>query len=414
VPGLLREKCIQMVKGLPKALRKNLVPVPDFVDRALVELSPQDHSLYTVLAARLQALTVVRIAATDFQPEKLDDYYRMNFRIVDADGQLVRQGRDLGRLVESSREQTRDSLRVDESEGPTAKGLTQWPGGELPTIWRSRQAGVDIESYPALVDRGDSVDVELLDYPQQAQLSHRQGLLRLYRLQCVQPVRYLRKQLLRGNVASLALAGAGMSRESLLEDLIDATFARVLLPGLDLPRAQSEFDSVLHAGRGNLVTCGNEFEMLMLNTLPELGDIRQRLAALDGKQYAHLRADIEGQLAGLFFPGFMTAAPHDWLTHYPRYSKAIVQRLQRFSGQQQKDIGHTQMLEELSQPLREYLIQSADSLRINPELMRYRWLLEELRVSFFAQALGTSVPVSAKRIQEQWGLVEQWKIQNPV
>jgi ATP-dependent helicase HrpA len=413
VPGLLRDKCIALLKGLPKALRKNLVPVPDYVDRALAELAPVDSSLSVALANRLQQLAGVRIAASDWQPEKLDDYYRMNFRIVDADGKLIRQGRDLNSLVESSRDETRDSLRGDVTEGPVATGLTRWSLGDLPLVWRSRQAGVDIQSYPALVDRGDSVDVELLDYPRQAQLSHHQGLLRLYRLQCAQQVRYLRKHLLRDNAASFALVAAGIARETLLEDLIDASFSQALLNEKDLPRTQSEFDAVLQNGRGALVTAGNDYELLMRNTLSALGEVRQRLTALDGKHLDYVRADIERQLAGLFFDGFMTATPPSWLHHYTRYSKAIVQRLQRLSGQLQKDSDHTDTLAALSLPLQEYLNLDADGLRINPELMRYRWLLEELRVSFFAQALGTSVPVSAKRVREQWNQVEQWKVQNP-
>jgi ATP-dependent helicase HrpA len=414
VPGLLREKCIQMLKALPKALRKSLVPVPDYVDRALAQLSPDDSPLAAALARRLKEMTGVSIASEDWQPDKLDDYYRINFRVVDASGQLIRQGRDLSELIDNSRQQTRDSLRTDVSEGPTATGLTSWTCGDLPKVWRSRQAGVDIQSYPALVDRGDGVDIELLDYPLQAQLSHRRGLLRLYRLQCAQPVRYLRKQLLRGNDASLALASVGLSREGLLDDLIDATFSQAILAGGDLARTQSEFDAALQAGRGDLVSCGNEYEKLMLNTLPVLGDVRHRLLALGASNHDYVRIDIERQIMGLFSGPFMRVTPHQWLSHYPRYSKAMLLRLERLGGQSQKDQQHTETLTGFSDLLQDYLDQHEDGLLINAELLRYRWLIEELRVSFFAQSLGTSVPVSVKRLQEQWQRVEQWKLQNPV
>ncbi len=414
VPGLLREKCIQMLKVLPKALRKKLVPVPDYVDRALAQLSPDDRPLAAALAQRLKDMTGISIVPEDWQLDKLDDYYRMNFRVVDAGGQLIRQGRNLSELIENSRQQTRDSLRTDVSEGPTATGLTRWTCGDLPKIWRSRQAGVDIQSYPALVDRGDSVDIELLDYPQQAQLSHQRGLLRLYRLQCTQPVRYLRKQLLRGNEASLALASAGLSREGLLDDLIDATFSQAILAGKELARSQPEFEAALQAGRGDLVTCGNDYEKLMLNTLPVLGDVRHRLATLEGRNCEYVRSDIERQIRGLFSGSFMSVTPHQWLSHYPRYSKAMLLRLERLGGQLQKDKQHTDTLTGLGDLLRDYLDPHEDGLLINPELLRYRWLIEELRVSFFAQSLGTSVPVSVKRLQEQWQRVEQWKLQNPV
>jgi ATP-dependent helicase HrpA len=414
VPGLLREKCIQLVKALPKALRKRLVPVPDFVDRALSDMEPTDRPLIEELSARLQKLSSQRISAQDWQLDKLDDYYRMNFRIVDADGKLLRQGRSLEDLVADSREQTRDSLQGDAADGPAAAGLTGWGLEDLPTVWRTRQAGIDIESYPALVDRADSVDVVLFDYPREAELAHRRGLIRLYRLRCTQQTRFLRKQLLRGNAANLAVAGAGMERDALLDDLIDACFARALLDGSALPRTDKDFEAALQRGRGELVNCGNELERTLLNTLAPLTELRQLLARLDDPQADYVRRDIEQQLSHLLAPGFQYDAPWQWLLSYPRYLKALVLRLQRLGGQYPKDRVHTESFAAFYQRLADYLNQYPDGLRINPELLQYRWMLEELRVSFFAQSLGTSIPVSAKRVESQWREVLDWDINNPV
>ena len=414
VPGLLREKCIQLVRALPKGLRKQLVPVPDFVDRALVEMEPEDRPLVETLSARLAQLSGQRIAVQDWRLDKLDDYYRMNFRIVDAGGKLLRQGRILQELVEDSRQQTRESLQGDDGDSPATTGLTGWTQGDLPEIWRTRQAGVDIESYPALVDQGITVDVVLFDYARQAALAHRRGLTRLYRLQCAQQVRFLRKQLLRGNDANLMLAGAGMERAPLLEDLIDACFARALLSETALPRTGDEFERALQLGRGELVNCGNELERLLLNSLSPLTELRQRLLQASDRLAGCAREDIKQQLGHLFSADFLYATAWQWLGNYPRYLKAVVIRLQRLSGQYQKDRQHTETIAGLFQPLQEYLCGSADGLLINPELLHYRWMLEELRVSFFAQSLGTSIPVSAKRVQQQWLRVIDWDMQNPV
>jgi len=414
VPGLLREKCIALVKGLPKSLRKNLVPVPDVVDRALADMTVVDRPLTDVLAERLYKVAGVRLESGDWQPDKLEDYYRMNFRIVDADGKLLRQGRDLSLLVEDSRQQTRASLRGEDAGGPAVTGLTGWTLESLPESWRTRQAGVDIESYPALVDREDRVDVELFDYRREAELAHRRGLVRLLRLQCAEQVRYLRKQLLRGNSASLALAAAGFDRETVIEDLVDASFALAFLEEGDLPRSRADWDAVLERGRSELVSCGNALEKTLLQALEPVAEIRQRLAGLDGAEWQYLRDDVEGQLAGLLEPGFLYRTPHRWLEHYPRYLKAVLERLRRASGQAPKDRQHTASLAELQQPLAERLAAKPGSLQLNPELQQYRWMLEELRVSFFAQALGTSQPVSLKRLQAQWQLAVQWDLENPV
>jgi len=414
VPGLLREKCIALVKALPKSLRKSLVPVPDVVDRALADMPVVDRPLLDVLAERLNAVAAVRLSADDWQVDAIDDYYRMNFRIVDARGEFLRQGRDLQALVEASKHETRDSLRGEPADSPAKSGLTGWTFEDLPQHWRTRQAGVQIESYPALVDRGESVDIELFDYPREAELSHRRGLVRLYRLQSADQARYLRKQLLRGNEASLLLAAAGMEKDALVDDLVDASFNRALLGEGVLPRDKQSFQQALERGRGELVGCGNEYETLLLTTLALLGEVRRRLAEPEGDARDYARADIEAQLAGLFAENFLFLTPWQWLSHYPRYIKALQTRLQRLSAHPHKDLKHTESLQELQAPLRDYLNQNPQGLRINPELRQYRWLLEELRVSFFAQSLGTSLPVSVKRLQEQWDRVGRWDKENPV
>lgn len=405
VPGLLREKCIALVKGLPKALRKQLVPVPDFVDRALVDMTPSDTPLPEELASRLRALTGVRIEAADWPLP--DDYYRMNFRIVDADGTLLREGRDLGSLIEASRAETRESLAAVEDVAVFPSGLTRWELGDLPRRWRTRQAGIDIESYPALQDCGDSVAVTLFDYPAQAELAHRGGLTRLYRLQCAQQVRYLRKNILRGNDTNLLLAGSGLERETLLDDLINAVFARAFLADRDPPRSESEFAAALQAGRGELVTIANEYEKVLLNCLGPLAAVRSRLAALEEPHWEYARRDMEAQLDGLLAPGFLYRTPWQRISQYPRYMKAVATRLDRLAANPAKDREHTETLAGLAEPLLPFLEARTDALETRPPLAEYRWMLEELRVSFFAQALGTAQPVSVKRLREQWAEVQR-------
>jgi ATP-dependent RNA helicase HrpA len=413
VPGLLREKCIQLVKSLPKDKRRHLVPAPDFVDKALAELRADNVDLLDVLAHRLARLGGIRLSADDWALDKLDDYYRMNIRVVDADGRLLAQGRELGELVARFRSDTRQSISSDAGNSPARTGIIRWDFGDLPREWRFSQAGVDIVSYPALVDKGEAVAIELCDYPGEARLRHRLGVVRLLRLHSAQQVKYLRKQLLRGNEFNLLLAGAALERGALVEDLVDASYLQAMKVEVALPYHSSEFKAMLEAGKGEVVGLANELETILLNTLKTLVDIHRLLAGMAAGRWPDTRADIEAQLHGLISGSFQRDTPAAWLAQYPRYMKALRLRIERLSGQYAKDQKHTTLLQSLAAPLSEAQRQRPGLLLLCADAMQYRWMLEELRVSLFAQNLGTRQAVSAKRLQEQWQAVLQWLGRNP-
>jgi ATP-dependent helicase HrpA len=408
VPGMLREKCIALVKGLPKDKRKKLVPVPNYVDQALAELTPDNSDLLLALSRILSRLGGVKLDAADWAPEKLDDYYRMNVRVVDADGRLLQQSRDLAGLIAQFRSDTRQSVSAGRESSPAKEGLTRWDFGEVPREWRFRQAGVEIVSYPALVDRGETVAIELCDYQGTAHLKHRLGVLKLLRLRSAQAVKYLRKQMLRGNEFNLVLAGAGLDRSTLVEDLIDASLVEAM--GLDgeLPRGEAAFAAMLETGRGEVVRCANELESVLLNSLKPLAEARGLIAGFGSGKWRDTAEDIKSQLRELLAPAFLRDTPGSWLAQYPRYMKALLNRVERLSGQYAKDQKYTAQLEALSAPLRNAAAEREGLLQVSPAALQYRWMLEEFRVSLFAQHLGTRQAVSEKRLRQQWGEVAQW------
>ena len=413
VPGLLREKCIQLVKGLPKEKRKHLVPVPDYVDRALAQLQADNVDLLDALARCLAKQGGIALTREDWAPGKLDNYYRMNVRVVDADGRLLEQGRDLVDLVKRFRSDTRQSISSSKQQTPAREGLTRWDFEDLPREWRFRQAGVDIVSYPALVDKGETVAIQLCDYPGEAQLRHRLGVVRLLRLAGAQQVKYLRKQMLRGNEFNLVLAGAGMERAALVDDLTDAAYVQAMRLGDDLPFDQASFRTMFEKGKGELVNRANELEGMLLNFLRVLVEVRHALAALEQGKWLDTRKDTEGQLVHLLPAGFLRDTPAQWSAQYPRYAKALRTRLERLAGQYAKDQKYTAMLQELAEPLWNAAHDRPGLLLLCPAAAQYRWMLEELRVSLFAQNLGTRQAVSEKRLQEQWRTVRDWLDQNP-
>ena len=414
VPGLVREKCIALVKGLPKEKRKHLVPVPDFVDRALATMSPCDSDLLVELAAALGKLGAITLTREDLSTNTLDEYYRMNIRVVDERGRLLAQGRDLASLIERFREDTRATVSSGDAQSPAREGLVRWDFDVLPERWQFRQAGIDILSWPALVDKGDSVDIALCDYVDQAQLMHRLGVLRLARLSSLQQVKYLRKQLLRGNESQLILVAVDKQRDLMVDDLIDAAFVEALALEECLPRAREPFEESLRSAQPALVERAQALEKRLLSALQTLGEVRRKMLLWDAQSYSDTRADIEQQLLRLMPPAFMRDTPGEWLAQFPRYMNALQHRVERLSGQYPKDQQNLALLVEVQKPLFTLLNERHDALLISAEAATYRWMLEEFRVSLFAQNLRTVRPVSAKRLQEQWQKVEQWQQNNPV
>jgi ATP-dependent helicase HrpA len=414
VPGMLREKCIALIKGLPKGQRKQLVPVPDVVDAALAQLSANNESLTAQLSAVLRRQQGVVIESADWSAQSLDDYYRMNIRVVDADGKLLQQGRDLQALVARYRDHCAQAGGDKSDDDLSRSGIQRWDFDVLPEESRAVQAGVEIVSYPALVTSGEQVAIELFDYPEQAAWAHRAGVIRLCRLASRDQEKYLRKQLLRGNAFSLMLAGAGLERAPLVDDMVNAAYAQALeLPLLGGPRTRTEFEAVLAHGRNQVVSRANELEAILHNTLEKLSAVRAWLAGGKAGGQGDTARDIEQQLAGLFAPGFMAETPVVWLQQYPRYLKALAHRCERYSGQFEKDQRHTAELVALMEPLDAAATQRDLLLQRCAGAQQYRWLLEEYRVSLFAQQLGTKQAVSGKRLRVLWREVEDWLQRNP-
>lgn len=419
VPGMLREKCIALVKGLPKEKRKHLVPVPDYVDTALASMavadsSQSDSDLFQALAQQLASHGRVKVSRGDFAPVPLDDYYKMNVRIVDAQNKLIEQGRDFGALAAQFQDETKRSISAADKDSPARAGLLQWDFDALPKEWRFRQAGVDIVAYPSLVDHGQSVAIELNDYPAQATRQHRLGALKLLRLSNAQSVKYLRKQLLRGNDYSLKLARAQLDRETLIEDLIDAAFVEAMQLDALLPYDREAFDASQAAGRSALVSLGAELESMLGLVLEVLGEIRKHISDLPAQYAQDTGADVQSQLNNLLAPAFLRDTALETLQQYPRYFKGIRQRLERLSGQYPKDQKYTELLATLGEPLDALLLEQPGVLVRCPPALAYRWMLEEFRISLFAQNLGTKQAVSEKRLKQKWEEVKAWLVETPL
>ncbi|MET0379396.1 MAG: DUF3418 domain-containing protein, partial [Spongiibacteraceae bacterium] len=404
VPGLLRDKCISLLKALPKQFRKQLVPVPETADRLLPLLRVGDIALLEAMTVGLKQLNVA-IPSEAWQPQELETFYRANFQVLDADGQLLGQGRDLAELKARLHAPMTASLQAETQQEFQRTEIAGWDFGVLPTSHRFEQAGVTITAYPALVDRGDSVALQLLESAESAVRESEQGVIRLLQLQTVTTVKWLRKELLRGNLLNLQLVGIDQRREDWIEEILAATYRQIFVADQELPRTEAEFRERQRAGEGEIVPLAQRYAALLQTIAEHYAQIRALRRKGSDLAWLPVLEDIDRQLAALFQPGFIAATPWNWLQQYPRYLQAIVQRLEKLRGHFQRDRELTRDLAPLQQQLSDLLKKISEPPAAT--LQRYRWLLEEYRVSLFAQTLGTREPVSAKRLRELWEQVRK-------
>ncbi|WP_062065151.1 ATP-dependent RNA helicase HrpA [Cellvibrio sp. OA-2007] len=403
VPGMLREKCIGLIKSLPKNLRKHFVPVPDVVDKILATLAPDNKPLTEALGLQLKRLTGIDVPKEAWLETNVDDYYRFNIHVVDDKGKIIASGRDLTPLREKYRERVQQNIQ-SAATNIEREGITAWDFAELPQAIQLPRGGISIRAYPALVDKQTSVALQVLDNPMQALDATQRGLARLVSLSLAQTVKYLQKELLKGQEVALTLAGIG-NREQVANDLIMAAIKQLALPEQhNLPRTQAVFDERVNLIKDKLIAYAQELANHLVTSLKLLVDIKKQLKQQKNMlMLAFTISDINQQLTQLFYPGLVYKTPAQWLQQYPKYMRGIQQRLEKAALNPQKDKLQLAEVAPHWQRLVDYLEKEGDyRLAQNNALLDYRWWIEELRISLFAQTLKTQVPVSDKRMDKQW------------
>lgn len=406
VPGMLRDKCIGLVKSLPKTLRKHFVPVPDVVDKALAVMTPDNQPLTEALALQLKRQTGVEVPADAWQQENIDSFYRFNLKIIDDRGKCIASGRNLAELRERYRAQVQQNIQsaATDIERDNIQG---WDFEQFNFVVQLNRGGIQIRAYPALVDKGKHVALQVLDNPYQAQYLSRRGIARLLFFEAQTKVKYLQKELLKGQELALSVAGIG-SRDQVVDDLILAAWrALCLSDGQELPQSRADFDRLLQQGNAKLIEMAQLLAGDLGTSLKLLVEVRKLIKQhRNALALAFSLSDIQAQLQQLFYAGLVYRTPPGWLAQYPRYLRAIQLRLEKALLNPQKDRQLIAEVEPHWQRCADYLEKEGDyQLEINPALSVYRWWLEELRVSLFAQTLGTQVPVSGKRLDKQWQAV---------
>jgi ATP-dependent helicase HrpA len=388
VPGLLADKAAELIRGLPKALRRNFVPAPDFA-RAFVEAeAPRDRPLADALAAFLQRATGVDIDAAEFAAVALAPHFLMRFRLHDDSGRTLAAGRDLAALRAQWEGRAREAFSRKTDVELTREDVTAWDFEEIPREVRS--AG-GLLAFPALVDLGETVALRVFERRDEAAEAHLAGVLRLLRNALAGDLKQARRRLPIGNPLALKYAPLG-GVDALREDLVEGGFAD-LVARLDLDaRTAGAFEALRTQAARELFAAAMERLKLAEPIIEAQAELKPWL---EPPMMGFARAsydDLREQFDALLAPGFLRELPPSRLAHFPRYLKAMRLRAERLRQDPAKD--QQRMLQVLPY-WRDYLKHRAAGAEGLDEL---RWLIEEWRVSLFAQELKTAEPVSAKRL----------------
>ncbi len=399
IPGLLREKCLALIRSLPKAVRRNFVPAPEYADKVVQQLVYDGRALTEVLAERLFRLTGSKVSADDFNPDNLDKHLNMNIRVLDAGGKIIGSGRDIESLREAHASDVDQSFKDRARHEVERANLTDWSFGELPRQVEIVHANVKTKGYPALVDKGQSVAIEVVDSDAAARRISEQGLLRLLMLQLVEQETYVRKHIPGFEQFAVLYATRG-KRDELLADVVLTAFRYTFIEGQPSVTSEALFRERLME-KSRLVTTVNDLAKLLKGVFRQANEIESDLEGRRSGPNAFACEDIRQQLDGLLRPGFLNEVSHRWLSQYPRFMRAITYRLDKLQGNLARDRQATEEIARLTDRLLQVKQDRAE------DVQHYRWMLEEYRVSLFAQSIGTSMPISAKRLDKQWALAEK-------
>ena len=397
IPGWLEERVTAVLRALPKQIRKSLVPVPEHAARAVKELN-RATDFHSAMAAWITRASGESISMEEVARLQLPEHLRFNLRVADLQGNKIAEGRDLMEVKRSVR--SRDSATTSPAQQAAAVKQRRWEFGELPIEITVERRGLRFTVYPTIRDRGDSVEVVEAKSPAEAEELLRGGVLRLAVLALPEQFKYARKRF--ADQRELVLLGQGLNTGRPLADaLAERAFVECFLSGdLQLPRSAAEFETLLNKRRAEFGTIVDRLATQIIDVLRESRAAREKLKALQNPAFKSVVDDADAQLSGLIPVGFPLDVPPLLWPHLPRYLKALTRRLDKVPGNVKRDTELVNRVLPFAKAFRELdRAHHAHSHRV--ELERLQWMIEEFRVSLFAQDLRTATPVSDKRLADQ-------------
>jgi ATP-dependent helicase HrpA len=398
VPGMVRDKVAWTMKALPKRVRTQLVPVPEHVTKFLECTKPGERRIAEEVLAYASRVAGERLDAGVWSKEDLPAHLAMNLRVVDDAKRELAMGRDLALLRKQLGEAA--SLTLAQSKpGLEREGITAWDFGDLPAEVTFRRGAQTLTGYPALVDEGASVAIRLFDTREKSAEAHRGGVKRLLAFELKEQVKSLERGPLGFNSLALRLQPV-MSAEKLREDLAGAVLDRAFIGEDEPPRTPKAFEEQKKRARTRLPAVTEA----VARHAGAIADAWQALsgAIAQGASLGRLAHEVKAQRDRLVYPGFLARTPWERLEHIPRYLKGAALRMTKFRGNPERDQRHAPVVAGLWAQYEARAEADRKAERHDARLEEFRWLIEELRISLFAQELKTPFPVSSKRLQRFW------------
>lgn len=406
VPGLLQEKIVALIKTLPKNHRRLFVPAPDTAKDVLKAIGFGEGDFLRKVAAVLSKIADEPISPSAFDESRLPPHLRMNVQVVDDDGKQLAVGRDLQKIRREVGADAAEAFSAVDDSVWNRDGLTDWAFGDIPAHVDIRSGGVTLRGYPTLLDKGETVSLRLADNAAHAARQLKSGLRRLFALQVK---RQLKQQVdyLPGigqlQMIAMTMPTGSQLRADLLDLVADRAFWGDKPPAI---RTQQDYNERLKFARNQITVAVQDVGAVVT---PIFNAYRGVAAAVDEprpESLGSVTSDLRLQLQHLVPAGFLLSTPWPWLKQIPRYFQGIHARLQKLSPQQ---VSKERQLQQQVEPYwRAYLVrkQAHDQRQVyDPHLTLFRWMIEEFRISIFCQRLGTAMPISTKRLNEQWAKV---------
>lgn len=401
VPGMLMEKLVLLIKSLPKSIRRNYVPAPQFAQAAMENMEFGKGELLESFAKELGRMTGIEPHHSDWSSENLPSHLCMKFKITGERGKLLESGNSLRELQAKHATSSRQSLQsIDTVQGLERSGITRWDFGDLPESVTTTRQKLQLQFFPAIEDNGQSVSIKIFESRNEADQTMRKGLIRLFMLHLHQQVELLKKST--PQLQNLALRYALIGNPATLNDeLIEAAFETIFMAN-PLPRTTAAFQDRLDRGRPRIIAQAGRLADDISEALTAHNVLISKLEAIRSAQLTPVVEDIRKQIENMIYPGFIANTPPIWLAHYPRFIEAATVRISKAGRNLKQDRQSSNAVDQLWHL---YTARREAVEKVNgatEKLDEFRWLIEELRVSLFAQNLKTSTPVSIKKLEKLW------------
>ena len=393
VPGMLLEKVIALIKSLPKSTRRSFVPVPDFASAFVNTYKPYEKPLLEALSSRLSEISGLDISANDFDSAKLPVHLLVNYELIDDEGNTIAIDKDLGQLQQQYAHLSKQTDIHSPVDKLKKENITSWDFGDLPENVIIESAHGSFTAYPALVVEKNAISLQYFNSKEEADEKMPAGLLQLLKLCIAGEIKALQNKLPEVNKLCLLYSQIAGCQE-LKSELVDFILHENFLKQWQDIRSSDHFDRIIKENISSLSNVANEACRILSSTLQQYQQCRKLLKKNNSPFFLDALSDINEQLSNLVFRHFLQQLTLDRLREFPRYLTAIVRRLEKLPNDHLGDRKHMLEVKKYWDKYKKHIEKNSPG----NELQQFRWMIEEYRVSLFAQNLKTAIPISAKRL----------------